>query len=317
MKIIQITPAGRKSKSGNRTTADRWTRLLRDLGHDVETLTEYQGQSADMMVAIHAWRSADAIYDFKKKFSNRPIVLCLGGTDINQFIHTHPETTLSSMELADALVGLHERIGDIIPRRFKSKLHVILQSARPLRRSRDPSTRYFEVCVIGNLRDVKDPMRAAIAVRKIPESSKLYVRHFGSAFDEQARNIAQIEMKANPRYRWFGEVPAWRIRQELSRAHAMVISSRAEGGANVVSEAIVANVPVIASDIDGNIGLLGREYSGYYRREDEASLRDVLLRVENNPDFLEQLTKQVKTLAPKFSYQKESERWGNLIAELS
>ena len=102
MKIIQITPAGRKSKSGNRTTADRWTRLLRDLGHDVETLTKYQGQSADMMVAIHAWRSADAIYDFKKKFSNRPIVLCLGGTDINQFIHTHPETTLSSMELADA-----------------------------------------------------------------------------------------------------------------------------------------------------------------------------------------------------------------------
>ena len=130
-------------------------------------------------------------------------------------------------------------------------------------------------------------------------------------------NIAQIEMKANPRYRWFGEVPAWRIRQELSRAHAMVISSRAEGGANVVSEAIVANVPVIASDIDGNIGLLGREYGGYYRREDEASLRDVLLRVENNPEFLEQLTKQVKTLAPKFSYQKELERWGNLIAELS
>ena len=85
----------------------------------------------------------------------------------------------------------------------------------------------------------------------------------------------------------------------------------------MVSEAIVANVPVIASDIDGNIGLLGREYGGYYRREDEASLRDVLLRVENNPDFLEQLTKQVKTLAPKFSYQKELERWGNLIAELS
>ena len=171
--------------------------------------------------------------------------------------------------------------------------------------------------MIGNLRDVKDPMRAAIAVRKLPASSKLYVRHFGSAFDEQARNIAQIEMKANPRYRWFGEVPAWRIRQELSRAHAMVISSRAEGGANVVSEAIVANVPVIASDIDGNIGLLGREYGGYYKREDETSLRDVLLRVENNPDFLEQLTKQVKTLAPKFSYQKELERWGNLIAELS
>ena len=316
MKIIQITPAGRKSKSGNRTTADRWTRVLRDLGHDVETLTEYQGQSADMMVAIHAWRSADAISDFKKKFSNRPVVLCLGGTDINQFIHTHPETTLNSMELADVLVGLHELIGNIIPRRFKSKLQVILQSARPLPRSRDLSTRHLAVCVIANLRDVKDPMRAALAVREMPESSRLHVRHFGLAFDEQARNIAQIEMEVNSRYRWFGEVPGWRIRQELVRTHAVVISSRAEGGANVVSEAIVANVPVIASDIDGNIGLLGPEYSGYFKKEDEASLRDVLLRVENDRDFLEQLTRQVKMLAPKFSYQKETERWGDLIAEL-
>ena len=317
MKIIQITPAGIKSKSGNRTTANRWARLLRDLGHQVETVTDYNGQSADMMVAIHAWRSASAVSNFKHRFPDRPVILCLGGTDINQFIHSHPEATLKSMDLADALVGLHNLIGDITPLHLRPKLHVILQSARPLARPRQPSKRRFNVSVIGHMRDVKDPMRAALAVRGVPKNSRLCVRHFGSAFDKQTLKNAQLEMKINPRYQWFGEVSGGRVRQELSRTQAIIISSKAEGGANVVSEAIVANVPVIASNIDGNIGLLGRRYSGYYKMGDEISLREVLLRTENNPDFLDKLIRQLEMLAPKFTYQREQESWNRLIKKLS
>ena len=317
MKIIQITPAGRKSKSGNRTTANRWTRLLKILGHQVETVTEYDGQSADMLVAIHAWRSAGAISNFKHRFPNRPLVLCLGGTDINQFIHTHPESTLRSLELADALVGLHDLIGDITPAPHRRKLNVIYQSARPLTQSRQPSTRHFNVSVIGHMRDVKDPMRTALAVRGVPENSMLRVRHFGTAHNAQAAKAAQAEMIGNRRYHWFGEVPGGRVRQELRRTHAMVISSKAEGGANVVSEAIVAGVPVIASDIDGNIGLLGRRYGGYFKMGDEIALRKVLLKAENDPEFLARLTQQVATLAPKFMPDQEQESWRKLIAELS
>ena len=317
MNIIQITPAEIKSKSGNRTTANRWARLLRDLGHRVKTATEYGGQSADMMVAIHAWRSATSISDFKHRFPNRPIILCLGGTDINHFIHTHPEITIKSMDLADALVGLHDLIGVITPSRLQSKLHIIFQSAQPLPRPRQPINRRFDVCVIGNMRDVKDPMRAALAVRSVPEKSRIHVRHFGSSYDDQTLHLARGEMKINPRYRWFGEVGNGRVRQELSRAQAVIISSKSEGGANVVSEAIVAQVPVIASDIDGNIGLLGRRYGGYYKMGDESSLREVLLQAENNPDFLGSLTRQIEMLAPKFTYQREMESWRKLISKLS
>ena len=97
----------------------------------------------------------------------------------------------------------------------------------------------------------------------------------------------------------------------------MVISSKAEGGANVVSEAIVAGVPVIASDIDGNIGLLGRRYGGYFKMGDEIALRKVLLKAENDPEFLARLTRQVATLAPKFVPEQEQESWRKLIAKLS
>ena len=317
MKIIQITPAGRKSKSGNRTTADRWTRLLRNLGHRVETFTEYDGRPADMMVAIHAWRSADAIAAFKAKYPDRPLVLCLGGTDINQYIHTHPVTTLRSMEQADAMVCLHDLIKDITPKQLRRKLKVIYQSAKPLPRSRSPSGRHFDICLVGHMREVKDPMRTALAVRGLPEYSRIQVRHFGMAHNEKAAKTANAEMKRNARYHRLGEVPGWKIRQEFLRTQAMVITSTAEGGANVVSEAIVGGVPVIASDIDGNIGLLGRRYGGYYKVGDEGDLQTVLLRAENDPKFLSNLTRQVEALAPKFVPEREQESWRELIEKLT
>ncbi len=61
MKISLITPAAKRSKSGNRTTANRWDRILSGLGHRVAVAETYDGTPADMMVALHAWRSADSI----------------------------------------------------------------------------------------------------------------------------------------------------------------------------------------------------------------------------------------------------------------
>ena len=90
MRIIQVTPSAQRSKSGNRTTANRWARIFRSLGHRVSTITDYDDRSADMMVAIHAWRSARAIERFKALYPEKPLVVCLAGTDINEFIHTHP-----------------------------------------------------------------------------------------------------------------------------------------------------------------------------------------------------------------------------------
>ena len=145
MKIIQITPAKKTSKSGNRTTADRWGRIFRELGHSVVTDTDYDGQPADLMIALHAWRSAGAIELFKSKFPNRPLVLALTGTDINEFIHTHPKPTLKSMAAADALVCLHDLVVDLTPKRFRKKLHTIYQSAKPLTQIRSPSKRNFEI----------------------------------------------------------------------------------------------------------------------------------------------------------------------------
>ena len=85
----------------------------------------------------------------------------------------------------------------------------------------------------------------------------------------------------------------------------MVISSNQEGGANVVSEAIVAEVPVIASDIPGNVGLLGRDYPGYFPVRDEEALARLLHQAETEPLFLETLEHYRRKLKPRFQRDRE------------
>jgi putative glycosyltransferase (TIGR04348 family) len=313
MNIHLVTPAKKNSKNGNRTSALRWAKLLREGGHKVRIATDYNGESTDLVIALHAWRSAAAIDRYRVRYPLGPLIVALGGTDVNTNLRTDSNTTLGSMHKADTLVCLHDLIADELPAVLRKKLHVIYQSAIPLPQARAPGSRYFDVCVIGHLRKEKDPFRSALAARLVPPTSKLRIRHFGKAHSPQWSAHAQQEMNENPRYQWLGEVPKWRVRQEFVRTRAMVISSNQEGGANVVSEALVAGVPIIASEISGNIGLLGADYPGYYPLGNEQALAQILFRIETDPKFLVTLEKHCKKLAPKFRSKFESAAWAKLV----
>jgi len=317
MIVSLITPAKKLSRAGNRTTAVRWARIFQALGHRVRIAVAYDGRPADLMVALHAWRSFESIRAFREAYPERPLIVALTGTDIYRFLDSDPEETMASMELADVLVGLHELVSQAIPRPFSAKLEVIYQSALPLPRPRSPARRHFEICVIGHLRDEKDPLRAALAARDLPASSRIRVIHLGQAHNEDWAERAQAEMRENPRYRWRGEVPGWAVRQEFIKTRLMVLSSVMEGGANVVSEAVVAGVPVIASDIPGSVGLLGEDYPGYYPVGDTAALTAMLSRAETDPGFLGRLTQACAERATLFTPEGERERWSRLLARFA
>ena len=122
-------------------------------------------------------------------------------------------------------------------------------------------------------------------MRDLPPESRLRVIHLGKAHTDAWADEAMAETIRNRRYIWRGEVAGWGVRREFVKTHAMVLSSRMEGGANVISEAVAAGVPVIASDIHGSVGLLGRDYPGFFPVGDTAALRAVLLKAENDPAF--------------------------------
>jgi len=315
MHITLITPAAPSSRAGNRTTAVRWRDILKGLGHRVDVSTRYEGENADLMVALHAWRSADSILAFDRRFPDRPLIVAITGTDAYRFIHTHPEATMRSIRLADRLIGLHDLIAETLPPEQRHKMRVIYQSAEPVGR-REPYRRFLHVSVIGHLRDEKDPLRPAFAARELPAASRIQVHQYGKAHTPEWAALAEAEVERNPRYHWHGEIPRHRLRQVYRRTHVVVLPSVMEGGANVISEAIVAGVPIIASDIDGSVGLLGSDYPGYYPVGDAAALAESLQRLERDPAFGTELMSYGERLRPRFSPEHETEAWASLLASL-
>ena len=316
MHITLITPATKQSRDGNRISALRWASIFRAQNFRVNIETSYNGKQTDLMVALHAWRSAAAIKTYRKLFPEGPLIVVLGGTDVNTFLKSDPETTLASLTMADAIVCLHDLIECLIPDELRSKLYVIRQSAKSLIGPRKPSRKNFDICVIAHLRDEKDPLRAAAATKLLPSDSKIRIIHLGKAYSTKWANIAARENEENSRYNWLGEVPRWKVRRVFNTTNLMVISSSQEGGANVISEAIVAKVPIIASDIPGNIGLLGKNHPGYFPLGDEKTLAEKLYLAETNPKFLNRLSASSHNLENLFSRKKETDKWLQLVTQV-
>ena len=303
MNIALVTPAPPLSRLGNRNTAQRWAFMLKKLGHQVTIQQVWDGNPCDLMLALHARRSYDSIKNFAISFPARPLIVALTGTDLYRDIQTDKHAQ-ESLQLAHRLVVLQELgLAELSPE-LQRKTTVIYQSAKALLR-RPFRKRSFDICVIGHLRDEKDPFRCALASQFLPPSSKIKIRHMGKAMSDTAAQEARELMTRLPRYRWYGELSHARVRHELAGCRLMVISSKMEGGANVVSEALSADVPVVASNIPGNIGMLGADYQGYYPLGDETMLAALLSRAESDRKFYKQLQNQCRLRAKRITPEQE------------
>ena len=294
----------------------RWARILRQLGHRVHIADRYDGAAADLMIALHAWRSADSIRAFRERHPDRPLIVGLSGTDIYGYIDRDRASVMRSLACADRLVALQELARRRVPARFRDKLRIVYQSALPVHRGRAERTGSFDVVVIGHLREVKDPFRAAQAARRLPASSRIRIVHLGAAETPKWAAAAKAEMAINPRYVWRGDRPRADVRRLLGRARAMVLSSLSEGGANVISEAVAAGVPVLATRIEGSVGLLGRDYPGYFSVGDTEALAQLLNRIETDTAFLERLHRAIARRAHLFRPAHEKAAWRKLIDEI-
>ncbi len=282
---------------------------------------QYKGEPAQLMIALHAWRSAESIRRFRSLHPDRPLIVALSGTDIYEYIERDPIPTLRSLSCADGLVALQELARRRLPKRFRAKVRVIYQSALALHGGDTDAGRRngrsFDVAVIGHLREVKDPFRAAEAARALPPQSRIRIVHLGAAETPRWRAMAQSEMRRNPRYIWRGDRPRTDVRRLLGRARALVLSSVSEGGANVISEAVAAGLPILASRIDGSVGLLGRDYPGYFAVGDTRALTRLLHRIETDRTFLQYLRRAVAQRAQLFRRTREKAAWKKLLREIT
>lgn len=301
--IVIISPATAKANNGNWQTASRWARFLGGR-YQVTLLDEWNGLPCDALIALHARRSSSSVAAFAAAWPARPCVLVLTGTDLYRDIKTNTDAQ-RTLRLATRLVVLQEAGLLELETQLRGKASVIYQSADPLEpvmpgdRGQDT-----EIIMIGHLRDEKDPLTFMQAAALVT-SPGVRMTHIGGALDPALGEQALATQQAVPRYRWLGNLPHASTREHLRQSRLMVIASKMEGGANVIIEAVTSGVPVLASDISGNRGMLGADYAGYFPVGDSKALARMIDQTLADPALYVLLKAQCNARAPLFSPARE------------
>lgn len=317
MTVFFATPAPRGSRSGNRVTALRWAKRLRELGLRARIDERWSGEPCDLLVALHALRSHASIARHADRRPDDARIVALTGTDLYGDIHTDASAQ-ASLDLATRLLLLQPSGAGQLPERHRDKACTIRQSAVPPRQPLRLAPRDVLVAVVlGHLRDVKDPLLAVQAARRLPASSRIRVQHLGAALDETWRLRAEeASREASPGWTWLGERGRGEALRILAGADVLALTSKTEGGANAVTEAIACGIPVLSTRIEGSVGILGADHPGYFEVGDASGLAALLHRCESDPAFLARLRARSESLQHLTDPARELESWRRLLAEI-
>ena len=275
--IVIVCPASAQANNGNWRTAERWQRLLRP-DHQVRTVQHWPDAQAahdEVMLALHASKSAEAIGAWHAQRGARGLGVVLTGTDLYPDI-TQDTLALRSLAQAHSLVVLQAQGVQALPAAHRERARVIVQSCSA-RQPLPKTERHLRVLMVGHLREEKNPRMLLQAARLIAPDAGIRIDHIGRALEPALGRQAQATMAACPHYRWLGERTHADTLRRIQRAHLLVNTSHHEGGALVIAEAIRSGTPVLATRIDGNVGLLGADYGGLVKADDDAALAARLL----------------------------------------
>ncbi len=310
--LVIVTPALAAANNGNWQTAQRWARMLAD-HYRVRVAAAWAGGDEDLMIALHARRSAASVQAWRAA-QRGPLLLELTGTDLYRDIQ-HDAAAQQSLALADRLVVLNELGLQSLPAALHHKASVCLQST-PQRQTQAKTTRHLRALMVGHLREEKSPQTYFEAARLLAARPDILLDHIGGGLDDALAGEARALMHRNPHYRWLGSLPHQATRARIQAAHVLVHASRMEGGAHVVTEAITSGTPVLASRIDGNLGLLGADYSGTFAWGDAEGLAALLRRCRDDAAMLPALQAQCAARAPLFLPERERQSLLSLVAQL-
>jgi putative glycosyltransferase (TIGR04348 family) len=309
--LLLVTPSLADANNGNWRTAARWARLL---APRYRVIVQAAGapvgggrrDDAVAMIALHARRSHGAIAAWRAAFPDRALVVALTGTDLYRDLPTGDRFAQASLALADALIVLQEDAPRHVPAAQCDKVRVVFQSARTLTPWPQKHPSRLHCVMVAHLRKEKDPETALAAFRRLDAQLPITLTLIGAALDPELGHAAQALAAADPRVQWLGpRAHAW-TRQAIKRAHALVVPSQMEGGANVVVEAVTAGTPVVASRMSGNVGMLGDDYGGYFAVGDAAGLAALLARLAMDRDALAALAGQCAARAARFTPSAEA-----------
>lgn len=315
--VLIASPALADANNGNWQTAWRWSRLLAP-HYRTQIIPSWQpGEypQAVALLALHARRSADVIAAWAQAHPGRGLAVVLTGTDLYRDIR-HDAAAQRSLALAQRLVVLQELGPQALPAGHRTKTRVIFQSTTA-RRAVDKTAARLRAVMVGHLREEKGPQTLWAAARLLRDRPDIRIDHIGEALDPALADAARATMEDCPAYRWLGGLPHETVRRHIQRAHLLVHCSRMEGGAHVLMEAACSGTPVLATRIDGNVGMLGADYAGYFPVDDAAALVQALRRCRDEPGRVMALRAQCELRAPLFTAAAEQAALLALLQDLT
>lgn len=301
-RVMIVSPALAPANNGNWQTAWRWSRMLHP-DFDTQIASQWDGEDAAVLIALHARRSAASVERWSQANGPRGLVVVLTGTDLYRDIQSDASAQ-RSLQVAGRLVVLQELGPMALPVAMRRKTTVVFQSA-PRRLTLPKTTRHLRALMVGHLRDEKDPLTYVRAARRLADRSEILFDHIGEALDPELGRTCSAAGAQLRHYRWLGGLAHGVTRARIQRAHVLVHASMMEGGAHVILEAVQSGTPVLASRIDGNVGMLGQDYAGYFALGDDAGLASLLRRCHDDGDFLPYLRRQCQARAQLFEPARE------------
>lgn len=320
--LVIVTPHLADANNGNWQTARRWQRLLAGpyAVRVVQDWPDARSEDDRVMLALHARRSAPAIAAWAQAHPGRGLAVVLTGTDLYQDIH-HDTSAQASLARAQRLVVLQERGIDALPAVHRAKARVILQSTSA-RAALPKTSRHLRAVMVGHLRAVKSPQTLMQAAGLLAHRTDILIDHIGNALEGDWADQARATQAQAPAYRWLGALPHAQTRRAIQRAHLLVHTSALEGGAHVLMEAMRSGTPVLASRVDGNVGMLGADYAGYFDHGDAGQLARLLEQCRDEGEgagaggLLARLRAQCERRAPRFAPEAERADLLQLLEDL-
>ena len=179
-------------------------------------------------------------------------------------------------------------------------------------REEQPSDGVVKLLYVGQLERVKGILFLIEACRKMrPQNWRLVIAGTGNG---QADVESLIE--GDDRFTFVGRVETARLAELYRQADVTIVPSLCyENSPAVISESLVANVPVVAADIGGIGELVKDDYNGFtFAPGNEKNLIEVLEHFVNQPELIEKLKKNCFVSVRNFSVSNYLKRLLELIS---
>ena len=314
-RVVIVSPALASANNGNWQTAKRYANMLATTCM-VRIVNEWDGaRSDDVLIALHARRSYSSIAAWYAQRGSEGLCVVLTGTDLYRDIKQDLQAQ-QSLAWAKTLVVLQPAGLAELPSSFQDKTRVLFQSTTT-RQTLLKTNRHMRAVMVGHLRSEKSPQTFFDVAALLAKRSDIELRHIGGEHDQVLARQAHDTAAKHPNYQFLGARSHEQTRRYIQRSHVLVHPSVMEGGAHVIMEAICSGVPVLASRIAGNIGMLGEDYAGFFTVGDTVELASLLVRFRDDSLFAAELRRQCAQRAYLFEPARERSGLITIVQDLT